>query len=376
MDDLYTLSSYVLDKEACLQRNFPNDSRGWDSDGWKSYDRNTLIYDTFFDQRQALVRIFMPPPLNFEKDFFKTKFFLNDNIAEPINFSKYKRFCKFDLRFKEKVPPVLKFQSSIFGKFNVLVKSTNSSIFKDCKVIYTLQRNQPLDWIKDWMLFHNKIHGANAVLISNNNSDAYTDRQLLDAMKSVPGFKVCKVLTVPLPWGPFGKYKGIENGKYLQTALLNIVRDRFLQDSYAVLNADIDELVLSNTKKSVFDLAQKYGYVSYSGRWVFSNTAPAQPYHKNHVYVMSNSEICPPKYCYKPSSYLGKMALSVHRHSGFLGRFLSKIFARNRDLLYLHCRHISTSWKYDRSKVDAENIQFDLEVDNIMSKAFGSRNVE
>ena len=52
-----------------------------------------------------------------------------------------------------------------------------------------------------------------------------------------------RVVSVPLPYGAFPARGSRSRALFLQTALWNIARLRFLRDARAVLPCDVDELV-------------------------------------------------------------------------------------------------------------------------------------
>ncbi len=91
--------------------------------------------------------------------------------------------CSFELRHLDRhmqmwleAPPgteKLRFSGPL-GTFEVLVGEPAISPFRDCRVIFTLSRDNELDWIRDWVRFNRDVHGADAVLLYDNRSTLYT----------------------------------------------------------------------------------------------------------------------------------------------------------------------------------------------------------
>ncbi len=209
-----------------------------------------------------------------------------------------------------------------------------------------ISRNNRLDWIADWARFHIGEHGLEAMLVMDNGSDAYDPRAILDALIAT-GLKRAVVLNVPQPYGPVRTKKGGGGAKFLQPAMLNLARLRFLHRARAVLNVDLDELVWS-TGGSVFDAAaaSPFGLVSLNGAWRMPSLEADTPYrHADHLYLRPGDKPCPTKYCIAPGGWRRSIGWDVHKPES---RFPFAMLTR-RDFGSWHCRGITTNWKsYDR----------------------------
>lgn len=213
-----------------------------------------------------------------------------------------------------------------------------------------ISRNNDLRWIADWAHYHISEHGLEAMLVMDNGSDAYPPEAILEALQPT-GLKRAVVLNVPQPYGPtrgnVGGRKAGGGAKFLQPAMLNLARLRYLRLARAVLNMDLDELAWSH-RGSVFDaaVASPLGLVSLAGRWRMPAPRSTAPYiHADHSHLRPGDKPCPPKYCLRPDGPLRWAGWDVHRLETALpvGRRPSP------GMGYWHCRGITTNWKtYDR----------------------------
>ncbi|MEE4120895.1 MAG: hypothetical protein V2I65_17980 [Paracoccaceae bacterium] len=206
--------------------------------------------------------------------------------------------------------------------------------------LHVSRDNRP-EWLADWARFHIAEHGLEAMLVMDNASD-YPPETILEALAPT-GLKRAVVLAVPQPYGPTRGKSGKGGAKFLQPAMLNLARLRFLRRARAVLNVDIDELVWSHGG-SVFDAAVKspLGLVSFAGSWRQPPPRTAPPFiHAQHVHTRTGEWPCPTKYCIRPDGPLRWAGWDVHRPDTALPVGLRP----RRDMGYWHCRGITTDWK-------------------------------
>jgi hypothetical protein len=247
------------------------------------------------------------------------------------------------------------------GATQMEVRSNAAAMFHGKQVLFTLSRNNHPQWICDWMRFHRDLHQANAVLLYDNASDAYTTPALLKAMKQVAGYDAVVVVQWPFKYGPQGVGRGTWDSSFSQDGAMEDARWRFLSEARAVLNCDIDELILSRAA-SIYDLveASPAGYVQFAGRWV--NT-PAEhvhdlPRHKESSYQArpqwrwrglrpKDLKLCPTKWAVVPARCPANVHWSVHE---IVGMPPNKVQAKN--LSYRHFAQISTNWKKNRKSID------------------------
>jgi hypothetical protein len=361
---IHSLASWRLPEDGPLRRDLPPRAENPAHPGWHLYDDRTLVYGAV--AMPGRVRLYLPRTFNLWPFLAEARVEL-DGQAVPLPRRRiFRRFERIDLPWRGAAPAAVRLVSPALGPVSLPVAADEAAPFDGRRVVYTLLRNERLDWIRDWLLFHQREHGADAALISDNGSTTHTREDLLAAMRSVPGYAVTEVLDIPLPWGPRHFEKGVDDGKFLQTTLLNLVRDRFFRGAAGVLNADIDELVVRRGERTAFDIARRWGYATFRGSWRYAPPLDRPPRHADHVLVDRADRRCPTKYVYVPASVLGRGCLSVHS--------LEKIgrdFFKTDALHFLHCRGISTSWKIDRTGEGRPGLRQDPLAEAAYARTFG-----
>lgn len=358
MNEDTSLSSIVLPSVSLIERDLPVRAlggRGVDPAIWQDYDRRTLVYDAIYLPNSGHVRLYLPRLLNLKGLFSRSQFFIDGQEVRPARHYVFRRFEVVDFTHRNSAPERIRIDTESFGAFETRINPVAHESFKGRRVIYTLLRNEKPEWIRDWMKFHRAVQGADAVLIADNGSTDYSTSDLREAIAEVPGYVACHVVSVPLPWGPRGAAPGVDDGKFLQTALLNLMRDRFLLLADGVLNLDVDELLLRLGRKSVFDRVKRWGFLTFPGEWRYPDASVVEPLHRDHIFRDSSDKPCATKYCFRPSSRLGRMCLSVHS----LEQVNRRLFSGRRQFTFIHCRNISTGWKYDRTRVADKNMTVD-----------------
>lgn len=244
------------------------------------------------------------------------------------------------------------------GHFSVPVQPNLSDRFAGRRVLHTLSRNNDIAWIIDWMRFYVMVHGADALLLYDNASTDYTTAQLREALTRAFPDLPCTVVDWPFRYGPQGGMAGAVNGQptewdsdYCQTGSLQHARFRFLTHARSALNVDIDEMVLSNRGRSIFDATEKTfgGFIKFEGRWVSATTphgiARDSGRHGDFWLLdAQETDYCPPKWCVVPKrAHPLRHTWSVHNLFGTRrNRTISGEFA------YRHMRGISKGWKENR----------------------------
>jgi hypothetical protein len=370
MTAIDTMSSMVLSAGEGLLRDFPRRAVPEETNNaaWQNYDRSTLVYDVVHLADIHVVRLYLPRLLNLEAIIKASTFRIDGKVLRPCRHKVNRRFETLDFKVSVRTPALFGISTLDEAEFQVPINAAMSKEFRDRRVMYTMQKDEALEWIQDWLLFHNRVHGADAVLIADNGSSKYSSDELFEAVKAVPGYLTARILSVPLPWGPRGPSPGVDDGKYLQTTLLNLTRDRFFRTASGVLNLDVDELLLKRGDSSVFDRVGRWGLVTFPGEWRYPAEAAVAIRHKHHRFRDPADKPCARKYCYVPSSRLGRMCLSVHG----LERLNRKLFSGKRHFMFVHCRNISTSWKYDRAKAANSAMVLDRETDAALDGVFAT----
>lgn len=214
-------------------------------------------------------------------------------------------------------------------------------IFSNKKVLLTKSKNNELRWIKDWIKFYKEVHGVNSVLIYDNNSDKYSMEELRIFLDSLD------VDVFIIPWNfKFGPTDAPWDSDYCQYGILEHAKERFLRDAAGVIQVDIDELIFSKSKRTVFEALQENPYIRTEGEWI----EPVQNDENlgnnfNNLFVRSLKKTeTSKKWCIDPRLFSSSMQWRVHDVIN-----IPKVDLSN-EFYHFHYKSISTNWRWNRSK--------------------------
>jgi hypothetical protein len=249
------------------------------------------------------------------------------------------------------------------GRTSMEIQPAGRELFRGKRVLFTLSKNNDPQWICDWMRFHRDMQGANAVLLYDNASTAYSVSALEEQMQRISGFEAVCVVDWPFKYGPRAAGRQVWDYAYSQGGMLEDARWRFLADAYGVLNCDVDELVLSH-EGNLFDraAATDTGCLRFTGRWVAQSSASSQatPRHREITdqlrplwrlqgLRLKDANLCPAKWVVVPSRCPVEAHWSVHEIVGLRSALL-----RQHDTCYRHFTRIGTNWKNNRHLIEGD----------------------
>lgn len=244
------------------------------------------------------------------------------------------------------------------------------AFFRGKNTFVTVQKDNPLIWIRDFLRYHRDVHRLEAALIFDNGSTAY-DVDALAAAVEEAGIERAMIVSAPFRYGARGMRAGGGadwRGQSLQPALLNIARLRFLSEARAVLQADIDELVWCKGGASIFDMTRRHplGYVQFPLSWRYTKGVnDRQPRHSDHVWTRTSDDPAQPKYCIRPRGPLFWASWDVHK----LDRLGMRKWQLSRRAGAWHLRHLSTNWKPFQKRLDQpDDLMRDPEITAALAK--------
>lgn len=302
-------------------------------------DRETLWYDAFW--RDGKVTVVGPPLNNLRAGFRRAEFALDGTPAKLWRMRRYKRHFVAQVLAEEVPKRIAVTLDGWTG--DSAVAADGSALFAGLNTAFYVNRNNDLHWMRDHAAWHVQEHGMQGLIVVDNGSDAYAPKDIRAALKPV-GLRRVLVLPAPFKYGPVGLKPFRRTEKYMQTALFNVLRMRFLGQAAGVLNCDIDELVVRRGGRGVFEAAQdsRIGFVQIGGIWVYGPPGSDGPCpHRAHVHAHQPPRPAPPKFCIAPSGPLGRSSWDIHgiERLPFLRQRLHPEF------FFLHCRGVSTGWK-------------------------------
>jgi hypothetical protein len=348
----------------------------------REFDSTTLFYDAV-QVNDSQVAVFAPPFFNLQDEMAATIFGAK---SERCN-ARTRNLDRHAQLWMEMAPnrhPVR--ATGPLGDFQFSVSENETHLFRDCRVIFTISKDNSIEWILDWVRFNRDIHGANGVLIYDNGSSSYNSLALSSALASVPGLHCSVVVEWPFQFGPQGSNVwGCWDSDFCQLGAWEHARWRFLQHARSVMNSDIDELVLSRTGQSVFEAAEQSftGIVRYHGRWIIGTedeahraAANGMARHRDFSVLMPpkyefsrrltwrDANKCPAKWTVVPARCPPQAQWHVHLIRAWWASFMA-----TQRFCFRHFREIGRNWKYQRTS----RVPFDPSIhqtDELLEQAF------
>ena len=321
-----------------------------------NFDWHNLWYDCV--QLNDHQTILIGPPIYDAKNWFKDNAGFGDSDNNLLNY----QFYDLD-RVSYMVVQTRKIDSHIV----LLSKNTdplpikvnhNDGYFNGHKVMVTLQRDNPIEWIEQWMDYHYRVHGIDGFLIYDNASNTYTVGEL-DHRLSRDYLKL-KIIPWPYPYGPQGSDYAPWDSDYGQYCMLEHAKYRYLSNASMVLNNDIDELIVTkgpSLEEIRVQLDQGPQHcLYYLGKWIEPHDVPNNKgaweisfesrkfkdyccTDDNNKRGIGNKWMLVPKHC---MSYQWR----VHQISGPAGQ--------STDLYYAHYLAMNTNWSWPRDRFEGD----------------------
>ncbi len=362
-----TLASIVVPARLGLRRDHVVPKRLRDDRSDAGYDFQTLVYDAVALPAHDAVWLFCPKLANFAAILRSADLTID---GRPVRPHRIRRFERYDIVEFARLGEARLFALALGDwRTEVALSQADDTTFAGANVLVTLSKDNDLRWIRDWARFHVREHGANAVLFFDNGSAEYGPAEIEAALSESIDPRAIRVVSAGFPYGPLGlrRHKFREN--FLQAALLNLARWRFLDPARAVLQCDVDELVIARRGESIFDatVASPRGFVRIPGAWRFPAAHEGTPMHRDHYLTCATDRDSPPKYCILPRGPMRRKSWATHGLHGVLfgKRFVTDSFG------YLHCYGISNFWKGRPASAAAVAGEIDPEARLILDKALG-----
>jgi len=379
-----------------LQREPPRAKSAREPEYEQKYDSDTLFFDVFLSDDGRNIVAPCPPLLNCESALEAVIAEVEDECsrhqAKPC-FDRPRRVVRFPLE-TDCVPITLRL--TLAGKTQSLkVQPSKCERFLDRRVLFTLSQNNPLHWVRDWVTFYVRVHGVDAVVFYDNQSTHYSIADLQNVLASIDGLQTFVVQSWNFPYGPGEGPNGEWDSNYCQNAAISHMRWKYCAQAQAVINADIDEMVVCDDGRSVFVHLEESGLpcLTYAGRWVTTLTSrfgsssaitsgrdASALQHSDCLYFRKakpylNKWIADPRACGEDIQW------GTHEIVGFDD---PAVGAHEQDkpmtdnIIFRHCRQISTNFKYNREEIPpfiSGRYLYDSDFARALAHAFPERKI-
>jgi len=327
-----------------------------------NFDWNNLWYDAV--QVNATTVLLIGPPLYSTKDWLTINAKFTDQTGNflPFNSIEIDRACYTTVTVNQYVNFITMHTNN--SKTHIQVNHQNG-LFSNEKVMVTLQKNNPIAWIQQWITYHKKVLGVDAFLIYDNASTLYTSKELEHSLLDLGA--IVTIVDWPYPYGPQGSDFAPWDSDYGQYGMLEHAKIRYLNKSKLVLNNDIDELVITNgiTLENVATYlnANNVKCIRYRGIWIepwdivknqSANKIPLeQRQFKDYFCTDPNNKIgIGHKWMLTPTTSILKQQWLVHNING--------LTIETDQLRYAHYLAMNTGWSWSRD-------QFNGNVNNLVT---------
>ncbi|MFD6418169.1 capsule biosynthesis protein CapZ [Streptomyces sp. NPDC060194] len=256
-------------------------------------------------------------------------------------------------------------------RLNTVIAPDESELFAGQRTIITKSKDNDLVWIRDFLRYHHIVHGVTGVVFYDNNSSTYSAHAVAEAIASVEGITTAVVVAWNYPWGPGPGPNKVWDSDYCQYSLLEHGRFRYLSRAAGVISADIDELVLTDDARPVFDHAaeSETGALHYAGVWIAKATAePVNPMRQRRFvdYRHRAPGACTTKYAVLPDRLDGHTSQwRVHGVVGTGAETSERIHHR-------HYQGVNNGWKLNRKEdlVQPGKHVFDVRMSRVLDIVF------
>jgi hypothetical protein len=241
------------------------------------FDFDTLFYDVFRGADPGEVICLGPPLLNCEK-LLSTLTLHLPGQSVPLAWKYLPPRSRFQPSFKLRLtgPQIDGADRLILQmaghRIEIAIRPNAQSRFAGRRVIMTLSRDNPLPWIRDWALFNARVHGADAVLLYDNGSSGYDMTELGNLFAGISGIEEFLVVPWRFPYGPGVGPRNVQDSFFCQPGTFEHARRRYCSAAKGALNNDIDELTVTGSGESIFDLLERSAKAAivFPGLWVES----------------------------------------------------------------------------------------------------------
>lgn len=351
-----SFSTLRLKADGAVQRLPKHSNRQRPQDFLERFDFTTLYYDCFWDETGRDVLCVGPTPTNLKPHYKKATYRALPS-GKSLEAKHFFSLTVMTTQLKDVPSDTEQIEMHFAGNVHVLnVQANFCAEYEGENLMFTLSKNNDLNWIKFWADYHVRHHQVTSIILFDNGSDQYELDDLVACLHNVKGLK--KVLVASMPYPYCAKDEILKVNPYwahfLQIALMTIVLRRFGMKSKAILNLDIDELANSNGAGDVFTLAEQssLGILAMKGVWVEPIADGQFGDHRDFTVISKDEKL---NHC-----YAGKWALDPKR------KWVKKLkvfpymhWIENRAQLgrryvegvhFWHFKGINTNWKLNRAK--------------------------
>lgn len=306
----------------------------------EQYDKDTVFYDFFINKEESNLIGIGPPLLNLRKALSPLKLWMNGRkISYHLTEIDKKRISILKSRIprnllKDRNRVRLEF-ANIFHWEGIIVAEEPQQ--PETMTLCTLQKNNKLEWILDWVYHYKKNFNIKQIVIYDNGSDNINE--LIETVSDE-----ATILNWDFPYGPFRSH----SNQFCQIGALNHCRLKFARHGI-MFNFDIDELLVTE-EKYILNRLEKNSTLYFDSYWM-SNVKPSKDTCSFQDFTLS--EVHPRHNSYKYICKADDVDYNkTHSTSKFKYHIFAKRLKKNQEKYistsegyFLHFRGITTNWR-------------------------------
>ena len=241
MLQIYKPNPIIIPEDSPIQKHFPR-LHEIPSKEWITIDSSTLLYEIFLDHNTNRLVGLGPALLNLKKDLLPMSVICRGKVLRH-ELEEVKGITFFQSETLSEIP-TSQFEVDVhFEAFNqtVVIDPNFDKKFRSHPshrlALTTLQKDNPILWIHDWLLWHHRAYDVHRLILYDNGSENLDE---LITQLSSKSFKL-QIVLVDWPF-PFG----VVPYKYCQLGSLNHCRLRFPTPQGYCINLDVDEYLMAS----------------------------------------------------------------------------------------------------------------------------------
>ena len=367
-------SPMVIPVDADLRREPPRAVEDRQPDYLEKFDDRTLFYDTFRCGNDIWL---CGPPLHNLKPVMKSRASWSvDGTPVAKGSARYRSWGRTQRSSLRKAPAGshLNLDLQTFTLTSE-IGSDETDWFAGQRVVVSKNADNDLVWIQDWLRWYHEVHGVTGVVFYENNSTRYGAEEVAEAIGQVEGIQSAAIVDWQFKWGPNGGPNKVWDSDFSQYAMLEHARFKFLRKAAGVINTDIDELVLTDDGRSVFEHAadSESGCVRYHGILIPKVTSEPREHDRQLRFADYRH-----RYVKQPAT-THKWALIPDRvdpeTTQWRVHYVSGLEAPYSDhVAHRHYQGLTTGWKYNRVEAVAnpDKHEIDEDMSAAIDRVFGS----
>ena len=264
------MSHLELPEKGSLRRLPRQPKRPRDQSFIDNFDARTLYFDCFWHHDRSDILLIGGAATNLKK-YFKQATFRALPSKQLLKARHYFSLSVMRTDLVEAPADTTAIEIEFAGqRFEVEVRTNLSQQFADQNILFTLSKNNDLDWIRFWADYHVRKHGVSAIVLFDNGSTDYDNSAIEETLATVHGLKQFTVASVPYPYGYKDEILKVNPywPQFLQVALMSIVVRRFGAYASSIVNLDVDELAVADGKVCELVKSTDMGILALKGVWI------------------------------------------------------------------------------------------------------------